>query len=252
MTLQSLILITVALALLAVTINWLYSFLFFRKIFTTGLYFSYQDLRDDLEMYIAIKGGISLARVQSFHDCTKKEALVVIKKYIKDGFLSSKMIGESYEPAETKALYNIRYDFIKKKATSSRSISHSDIKNTLSCEDDTVDKILIDLENEGIIGPLDFVENRLNEQSREVLKYKSIDNEDYLSAKDYVITTGKASTSSLQTAFRWGYNTAARVINDLESEGVIGPARQGERYREILNGEKSKDEYVNENDLFRD
>jgi S-DNA-T family DNA segregation ATPase FtsK/SpoIIIE len=60
--------------------------------------------------------------------------------------------------------------------------------------------------------------------------------EDYMSAKDYVISTGKASTSSLQTAFRWGYNKAARIINDLERFNVIGPSRQGERYREILTG----------------
>jgi S-DNA-T family DNA segregation ATPase FtsK/SpoIIIE len=62
------------------------------------------------------------------------------------------------------------------------------------------------------------------------------DDDDYTSAKDFVISTGKASTSSLQTAFRWGYNKAARIINDLEHFEVIGPARQGERYREILSG----------------
>lgn len=62
------------------------------------------------------------------------------------------------------------------------------------------------------------------------------DDEDYMSAKDYVISTGKASTSSLQTAFRWGYNKAARIINDLERFQVIGPARPGERYREVLVG----------------
>lgn len=62
------------------------------------------------------------------------------------------------------------------------------------------------------------------------------DDEDYMSAKDYVISTNKASTSSLQTAFRWGYNKAARIMNDLERHNVIGPARQGERYREILVG----------------
>ena len=65
------------------------------------------------------------------------------------------------------------------------------------------------------------------------------DDEDYMSAKDYVMSTGKASTSSLQTAFRWGYNKAARIINDLERHGVIGPARSGERYREILSGNMS-------------
>ncbi len=67
------------------------------------------------------------------------------------------------------------------------------------------------------------------------------DDEDYKSAKDFVISTGKASTSSLQTAFRWGYNKAARIINDLETFEVIGPARQGERYREILAGNSSGD-----------
>jgi len=62
------------------------------------------------------------------------------------------------------------------------------------------------------------------------------DDENYTSAKDFVISTGKASTSSLQTAFRWGYNKAARIVNDLEHFNIIGPARQGERYREILAG----------------
>lgn len=65
------------------------------------------------------------------------------------------------------------------------------------------------------------------------------DDDDYMSAKDFVISTGKASTSSLQTAFRWGYNKAARIINDLEHFGIIGSARQGERYREILTGGNS-------------
>jgi S-DNA-T family DNA segregation ATPase FtsK/SpoIIIE len=72
------------------------------------------------------------------------------------------------------------------------------------------------------------------------------DDEDYMSAKDYVISTGKASTSSLQTAFRWGYNKAARIINDLERYGVIGPARQGERHREILVGANASPETLSE------
>lgn len=70
------------------------------------------------------------------------------------------------------------------------------------------------------------------------------DDEDYMSAKDYVMSTGKASTSSLQTAFRWGYNKAARIINDLERFGVIGPARQGERYREVLVGGQNETEEI--------
>jgi S-DNA-T family DNA segregation ATPase FtsK/SpoIIIE len=75
------------------------------------------------------------------------------------------------------------------------------------------------------------------------------DDEDYMSAKDFVISTGKASTSSLQTAFRWGYNKAARIINDLERFGVIGPAGQG-RFREILvgSGASSQEEGVSPQD----
>ena len=65
-----------------------------------------------------------------------------------------------------------------------------------------------------------------------------VDDEDYTSARDYVISTGKASTSSLQTIFRWGYNKAARITNDLERCKIIGPARQGEKYREVLVGDK--------------
>jgi S-DNA-T family DNA segregation ATPase FtsK/SpoIIIE len=84
------------------------------------------------------------------------------------------------------------------------------------------------------------------------------DDEDYMSAKDYVISTGKASTSSLQTAFRWGYNKAARIVNDLERFQVIGPARPGERYREVLTGTSTGNQTVSEgeadsttNDIFR-
>ncbi len=82
--------------------------------------------------------------------------------------------------------------------------------------------------------------------------------EDYMSAKDYVISTQKASTSSLQTAFRWGYNKAARIMNDLERFNVIGPARQGERYREILagtavggSGEGATERDTTADDIFR-
>lgn len=85
-----------------------------------------------------------------------------------------------------------------------------------------------------------------------------VHDEDYMSAKDYVVSTEKASTSSLQTAFRWGYNKAARIMNDLERFNVIGPARQGERYREILvgtvtgeTGEETASRDTTIDDIFR-
>lgn len=50
--------------------------------------------------------------------------------------------------------------------------------------------------------------------------------------KDYVIEAQKASTSLLQRRFGIGYNRAARMIDLLESQGVIGPA-QGSKPREV-------------------
>ena len=61
--------------------------------------------------------------------------------------------------------------------------------------------------------------------------------EDLPDAEEFIIKTGKASTSSLQSAFYWRYNKAARIIERLEEEGVIGPVRQGERFREVLKQE---------------
>jgi len=74
------------------------------------------------------------------------------------------------------------------------------------------------------------------------------EDEDYMSARDYIISTGKASTSSLQTAFRWGYNKAARIINDLERYGIIGPVTSG-RNREVLLGKDVNNlNHINNND----
>ena len=52
-------------------------------------------------------------------------------------------------------------------------------------------------------------------------------------AVNIVLREGKASTSMLQRHMKIGYNRAARIIDDLESEGIIGPA-DGARPREIL------------------
>ncbi len=92
-----------------------------------------------------------------------------------------------------------------------------------------------------IIGLLIFISYSVNNITsylkREATAYVesvTVDDDDYVSAKEYVIETGKASTSSLQSAFRWGYNKAARIIGKLEEEAIIGPAEQGLRYRKIL------------------
>lgn len=55
----------------------------------------------------------------------------------------------------------------------------------------------------------------------------------YEEVKAYVIDVQKASTSLLQRRFGIGYNRAARMIDLLESNGIIGPA-QGSKPREVF------------------
>lgn len=52
-------------------------------------------------------------------------------------------------------------------------------------------------------------------------------------ARAEVITSGKASTSYLQRKFRIGYSRAASLIDQLEEQGIIGPAN-GSKPREVL------------------
>ena len=54
----------------------------------------------------------------------------------------------------------------------------------------------------------------------------------YEEVKEYVIETGRASTSNLQRRFGLGYNRAARMIDNLEKEGVVGPA-MGSKPRDV-------------------
>ena len=55
----------------------------------------------------------------------------------------------------------------------------------------------------------------------------------YDRVKQMVITTQKASTSSIQRYFGIGYNRAARIMDSLELEGVIGP-QNGSKPRDVL------------------
>ena len=57
-------------------------------------------------------------------------------------------------------------------------------------------------------------------------------------ALEFVVDQQKASTSLIQRRFRIGYNRAARIIDDLEQRGYIGPAN-GSKPREVY---KQKEE----------
>ncbi|MBO7223624.1 MAG: hypothetical protein J6V70_05780, partial [Kiritimatiellae bacterium] len=52
-------------------------------------------------------------------------------------------------------------------------------------------------------------------------------------ALEYIVQTRRASTSSIQRTLRIGFNRAARIMDELEARGCIGPAN-GSGPREIL------------------
>jgi S-DNA-T family DNA segregation ATPase FtsK/SpoIIIE len=82
----------------------------------------------------------------------------------------------------------------------------------------------------------DSLENKLEEKivAGDVLEGEhSDDDELYPQAKELVIQAGKASISLVQRKLRVGYNRAARIVDLLEENGVVGP-ENGSKAREVL------------------
>ena len=50
---------------------------------------------------------------------------------------------------------------------------------------------------------------------------------------EIVIQAGKASASYIQRRLKIGYNRAARLVEDMEARGIVGPAN-GSKPREIV------------------
>ncbi len=75
----------------------------------------------------------------------------------------------------------------------------------------------------------DFIKNPFTEE-------KEIETEDmeYKKVLEFVIRTQKASASLLQRKFQIGYNKAARMIDRLEEDGIVGPALGNSKPREVL------------------
>ena len=56
----------------------------------------------------------------------------------------------------------------------------------------------------------------------------------YQQAVSLVMNAGKASASLLQRRMRIGYPTAARMIEMMEEDGIVGPKKEGGKEREVL------------------
>ena len=52
-------------------------------------------------------------------------------------------------------------------------------------------------------------------------------------AIDMIVETGQASTSSLQRKFKLGYSRAARIVDELENMGIVGPP-EGSKPRKVI------------------
>ncbi len=84
--------------------------------------------------------------------------------------------------------------------------------------------------------------NYLFKQEDLLAKTEQAESEDelFLEACQFVVEQGGASTSSVQRKFRIGYNRAARLIEEMQSQGIISEAR-GTKPRDVL---ISEDEFA--------
>ena len=78
-----------------------------------------------------------------------------------------------------------------------------------------------------------ILETKMEEKASEDDDFGEEFNKRYDEAVALVTQLEYASTSYLQRRLRIGYNTAARIIEKMETEGIVGPA-QGSRPREVL------------------
>ncbi len=77
-----------------------------------------------------------------------------------------------------------------------------------------------------------YINVKLNTTTSNAASKEEEEDEEYEMCRSFVINAQKASTSLLQRQFRIGYNKAARIIDQLEADGVIGP-QIGSKPREV-------------------
>ena len=68
------------------------------------------------------------------------------------------------------------------------------------------------------------------------------DDEAYNEVVEFAIQTGKISASLIQRRFRFGYNRAARMMDLLESRGIVGPQNGSKPLEVLVKFEKNDDE----------
>jgi S-DNA-T family DNA segregation ATPase FtsK/SpoIIIE len=89
------------------------------------------------------------------------------------------------------------------------------------------------------LGKPDYIDDEIfyDEDEEELSPSLFSEGEDplYEKALEIVLQQGKASASFIQRRLKIGYNRAARLVEEMEQQGVVGPA-QGSKPRELLHG----------------
>lgn len=98
------------------------------------------------------------------------------------------------------------------------------IDYTISQQKAEYDPEMENLENTDSIGSSGDIASASNQDDSDPL---------YNEIVEFVVNTQKASASLLQRRFKLGYNRAARIIDVLEENGIIGPSN-GSKPREVL------------------
>jgi S-DNA-T family DNA segregation ATPase FtsK/SpoIIIE len=88
-------------------------------------------------------------------------------------------------------------------------------------------------------GEPDYIDDEIffdeDEEEAEQSLFSGADDPLYEKALEIVLQQGKASASYIQRRLKIGYNRAARLVEEMEHRGVVGPA-QGSKPRELLRG----------------
>jgi S-DNA-T family DNA segregation ATPase FtsK/SpoIIIE len=107
-------------------------------------------------------------------------------------------------------------------------------------------------EIEGVIAKLETIPQQFDENAVDFLENGGEEYEDtsntsanftsgtsddpmYQQALEIVMESGQASASMLQRRLRVGYNRAANIVEEMERNGVVGPA-QGSKPRKVIKG----------------
>jgi S-DNA-T family DNA segregation ATPase FtsK/SpoIIIE len=159
--------------------------------------------------------GIIKANFQpriAFTVATKMESRIVL-----DGPGAEKLLGQGdmlfYQPGFVDAGAAVR---LQGAFVSDKEVEKVTDYLRSTCDTDYVDEIYIEEESESVL-------EALSESDEPV----------YHEAVQIVVDEQKASASYLQRRLQIGYNRAARMIEYMESEGIVGPA-QGSKPREVL------------------